>query len=110
MKAEFDSVVVECAGSVIGPLAAIVGGERFAPFLEQLKTLLLNKLVSERKEERNDASFVSVCVVSQYMWVHMYCVLVSVCMCVHVCVCVCTCTCLFVFVHASGGGFFGVWF
>ncbi|KAL5466681.1 hypothetical protein EMCRGX_G030825 [Ephydatia muelleri] len=42
--AEYDSVLVECAGCVIGPLAAVAGGEVFLPFLRSLLPQLLRRL------------------------------------------------------------------
>lgn len=44
--AEYDSVLVECAGCVIGPLAAVAGGETFLPFFRSLLPQLLRRLVS----------------------------------------------------------------
>ena len=44
--AEYDTVLVECAGSILGPLAGVVGGDRFLKKFEQLLPKLLSKLVS----------------------------------------------------------------
>ena len=44
--AEYDSVLVECAGCVIGPLASVAGGEVFLPFFRSLLPQLLRRLVS----------------------------------------------------------------
>ena len=43
--AEFDGMVVEMAGSLLGPLAAIVGGHVALPVLKPLITRLEKKLV-----------------------------------------------------------------
>ena len=45
MAAEYDTVLVEVAGSILGPLAAVAGGERFLSLFEQVLTKLLAKLV-----------------------------------------------------------------
>lgn len=43
-------MLMECAGSVIGPLASVVGGEKFLPWLRSLIPPLLGKLVSSSSE------------------------------------------------------------
>ena len=45
MAAEYDTVLVEVAGSILGPLAAVAGGDRFLNLFEQVLTKLLAKLV-----------------------------------------------------------------
>ena len=45
--AEYDTVLVECAGSILGPLAGVAGGERFLKNFEELLPKLLNKLVCD---------------------------------------------------------------
>ena len=44
--AEYDSMLVECAGSILGPLASVVGGEVFLKQFEALLPKLLAQLVS----------------------------------------------------------------
>ena len=44
--AEYDSVLVEVAGSILGPLARVAGGDKFLDKFEQLLRKLLAKLVS----------------------------------------------------------------
>lgn len=43
--AEYDNIIQESAGSCLGPLAALVGGERFIPKLQPLLPRLFRKLV-----------------------------------------------------------------
>ncbi|KAJ7313159.1 hypothetical protein JRQ81_004432 [Phrynocephalus forsythii] len=43
-EAEYDSMVIECAGEVIPALAEAAGGESFAPYFAGFLPLLLNKL------------------------------------------------------------------
>ncbi len=43
---EYDSVLVECGGSVLGPLAGAVGGGVFLIHLPEVLPQLLTKLVS----------------------------------------------------------------
>ncbi len=43
---EYDSVLVECGGCVLGPLAAAVGGAVFLPHLPSVLPQLVTKLVS----------------------------------------------------------------
>lgn len=45
--AELDVMVLECAGSVLGPFVAVVGGAVIIPHLQAIVQLLLGKLVSE---------------------------------------------------------------
>ena len=45
MAAEYDTVLVEVAGSILGPLAGVAGGDRFIKLFEQILTKLLEKLV-----------------------------------------------------------------
>ena len=47
MAAEYDTVLVEVAGSILGPLARVAGGDRFLNLFEQILTKLLAKLVGE---------------------------------------------------------------
>ena len=44
-QSEYDSVVVECAGSVMGPLAAVVGGDAMLGSLPALLSPLIDRLV-----------------------------------------------------------------
>ena len=44
---EYDSVLVECGGSVLGPLAGAVGGVAFLPHLKEVLPKLVEKLVRE---------------------------------------------------------------
>lgn len=44
--AEYDGLLLECAGSVLGPLAGVVGGATILPRLVKIIQLLQNKLVS----------------------------------------------------------------
>ena len=44
-QSEYDSVVVECAGNLIGPLAAVVGGDAILPSLPSLLSPLIDRLV-----------------------------------------------------------------
>lgn len=44
--AEYDSMLIECAGSILGPLASVAGGEMFLKQFEPLLPKLLAKLVS----------------------------------------------------------------
>ena len=46
LQSEYDSVVLECAGGVVGPLAAVAGGEAILPSLSQLLSPLIDRLVS----------------------------------------------------------------
>lgn len=46
LQAEYDGMLVEYAGSVISPLASVVGGETFFPWLQCLIPPLMTKLVS----------------------------------------------------------------
>nr|XP_020666139.1 importin-4 [Pogona vitticeps] len=43
-EAEYDSMVIECAGEVIPALAEAAGGETFAPYFAGFLPLLLNKM------------------------------------------------------------------
>ena len=43
--AEYDGLLLECAGSVLGPLAGVVGGATILPRLVNIIQLLQNKLV-----------------------------------------------------------------
>ena len=45
MAAEYDMVLVEVAGSILGPLAGVAGGDRFLNLFEQILSKLLAKLV-----------------------------------------------------------------
>ena len=47
-QAEYDGMLVEYAGSIIGPLASVVGGEAFFPWLQFLIPPLMTKLVSNQ--------------------------------------------------------------
>lgn len=44
-KAEYDSMVLECAGSLIAPIASVIGGEAFLPWLGPLLPSLIGRLV-----------------------------------------------------------------
>ena len=54
--AEYDGLLLECAGSVLGPLTSVVGGATILPRLVKIIQLLQNKLV--RNTEDNLSSFV----------------------------------------------------
>lgn len=43
--AEYDSMLIECAGSILGPLAGVVGGEVFLKQFQPLLPKMLAKLV-----------------------------------------------------------------
>jgi len=47
LKAEYDSMVLECAGSVIAPIASVVGGEVFLPWLGPLLPSIIGRLVCD---------------------------------------------------------------
>ena len=42
-------MVLECAGSVVGPFAVVAGGEAVLPSLPQLLSPLIDRLVSKRE-------------------------------------------------------------
>ena len=45
VQSEYDSVVLECAGNLMGPLAAVVGGDVILPSLPSLIPPLIDRLV-----------------------------------------------------------------
>ena len=45
-QSEYDSIVLECAGNLLGPLAAVVGGDVLLPSLPSLLSPLIDRLVS----------------------------------------------------------------
>lgn len=45
--AEYDSFLEESAGTIMGPIAGLVGGEKFIPKVQPILPKLFKKLVSE---------------------------------------------------------------
>ena len=50
---EYDGLLIECAGSVLGPLASVVGGATILPHLVKIIELLQHKLVSGKKRHNS---------------------------------------------------------
>lgn len=53
--AEYDSLLLESAGTILGPIAALVTGDLFIPKVQPILPKLFRKLV--RKEHTNSPGF-----------------------------------------------------